>query len=90
MLESLARHSGFDLEISASGDTGVDDHHVVEDIGIVLGEAFDKALGDKKGISRMAHRIVPMDDSKADVSVDLSGRPYAVVDLPFSYKVLKS
>ena len=84
MLENFAKHSSFDLEISASGDVDVDDHHLVEDVGIVLGEAFDKALGDKKGIARMAHRIVPMDDSKADVSVDLSGRPYAVVDLPFS------
>ncbi|GAF69546.1 unnamed protein product [marine sediment metagenome] len=84
MLENFAKHSSFDLEISARGDVDVDDHHLVEDVGIVLGEAFGKALGDKKGIARMAHRIVPMDDSKADVSVDLSGRPYAVVDLPFS------
>ena len=84
MLENFAKHSSFDLEVSAKGDVDVDDHHVVEDVGIVLGEAFGKALGDKKGIARMAHRIVPMDDSKADVSVDLSGRPYAVVDLPFS------
>ena len=84
MLENFSKHSSFDLEISAKGDVDVDDHHLVEDVGIVMGEAFDKALGDKKGIARMAHRIVPMDDSKADVSVDLSGRPYAVVDLPFS------
>ena len=84
MLENFSKHSSFDLEISAKGDVNVDDHHLVEDVGIVMGEAFDKALGDKKGIARMAHRIVPMDDSKADVSVDLSGRPYAVVDLPFS------
>jgi len=84
MLENFAKHSSFDLEISARGDVDVDDHHLVEDVGIVMGEAFGKALGDKKGIARMAHRIVPMDDSKADVSVDLSGRPYAVVDLPFS------
>ena len=84
MLENFAKHASFDLEVSASGDVDVDDHHLVEDVGIVMGEAFGKALGDKKGIARMAHRIVPMDDSKADVSVDLSGRPYAVVDLPFS------
>lgn len=84
MLENFAKHSSFDLEISAKGDTDVDDHHLVEDVGIVMGEALNKALGDKKGIARMAHRIVPMDDSKADVSVDLSGRPYAVVNLPFS------
>ncbi len=84
MLENFAEHSSFDLEISAKGDVEVDDHHLVEDIGIALGEALDKALEDKKGISRMSHRIVPMDDSKAEVSIDLSGRPYAVVDLPFS------
>jgi len=84
MLENFSKHSKFDLEISATGDVDVDDHHLVEDLGIALGKAFDKALGDKKGISRMAHRIVPMDDSKAEISIDLSGRPYAVVDLPFS------
>ncbi|MBD3389134.1 MAG: imidazoleglycerol-phosphate dehydratase HisB [Candidatus Altiarchaeales archaeon] len=84
MLESFSKHSGFDLKVKAEGDVEVDDHHLVEDIGIVLGEAFLKALGDKKGIARMSHSIVPMDDSKAEVSVDLSGRPYAVVELPFS------
>ena len=84
MLGNLAKHSGFDLKIKASGDVEVDDHHLVEDAGICLGEALLKALGDKKGINRMAHSIVPMDDSKAEVSVDLSGRPYAVIDLPFS------
>jgi len=84
MLENFAKHSNFDLEISAAGDVDVDDHHLVEDLGIALGEAFNKALGDKKGITRMAHRIVPMDDSRAEISIDLSGRPYAVVDLPFS------
>lgn len=84
MLASFAKHSGFDLKVAATGDTDVDDHHVVEDTGIVLGEAFSKALGDKKGIMRMAYFIVPMDDAKAEVSVDLSGRPYAVIELPFS------
>ncbi len=84
MLENFSKHSGFDLKITATGDTEVEDHHLVEDIGICLGQALDKALGNKKGIERMAHRIVPMDDSRAEVSVDLSGRPYAVVDLPFS------
>jgi len=84
MLESFSKHSGFDLDIKASGDVHVDDHHTVEDVGICLGEALLKALGDKKGISRMAFSIIPMDDSKAEVSVDLSGRPSAKIDLPFS------
>ncbi|MDD5111161.1 MAG: imidazoleglycerol-phosphate dehydratase HisB [Candidatus Altiarchaeota archaeon] len=84
MLASFTKHSGFDLKITASGDVDVDDHHLVEDIGIVLGTAIQKALGSKKGINRMAYAIVPMDDSRAVVSVDLSGRPYAVIDLPFS------
>lgn len=84
MLESFAKHSNFDLTIKAAGDVGVDDHHLVEDLGIVLGEAFDEAIGDKKGITRMAHAIIPMDDARAEVSVDLSGRPYAKVELPFS------
>lgn len=84
MLESFSRHSGFDLMIRAEGDVEVDDHHVVEDLGICLGEAFHGALGDKKGIARMSHSIIPMDDARAEVSIDLSGRPYAVIDLPFS------
>jgi imidazoleglycerol-phosphate dehydratase len=84
MLAAFSKHSGFDLKVKAAGDVDVDDHHLVEDTGIVLGEAFLQALGDKKGINRMAHSIVPMDDARAEVSVDLSGRPYAVVDLPFS------
>lgn len=84
MLENFAKHSGFDLSVKASGDVEVDDHHLVEDLGIVLGEAFDEALGDKKGITRMAHAIIPMDDARAEVSVDLSGRPYVKVEIPFS------
>lgn len=84
MLENVARHGGFDLKIDGDGDVKVDDHHLVEDAGICLGEAFLKALGDKKGINRMAYSIVPMDDARAEVSVDLSGRPYAVIELPFS------
>lgn len=84
MLESFSKHSNFDLSVKASGDTKVDDHHLVEDVAIVLGEAFDEALGGKVGITRMAHAIVPMDDARAEVSVDLSGRPYAVVKIPFS------
>ncbi len=84
MLESFSKHSLFDLTVRAHGDIEVDDHHLVEDVGILLGEAFDEALGGKKGINRMAHAIIPMDDARAEVSVDLSGRPYAKVDIPFS------
>jgi imidazoleglycerol-phosphate dehydratase len=84
MLDSFSKHSGFDLKVKATGDVEVDDHHTVEDTALCLGEALLKALGDKKGINRMGFSIVPMDDSKAEVSVDLSGRPSARIDLPFS------
>ncbi|MFC2162577.1 imidazoleglycerol-phosphate dehydratase HisB [Candidatus Altiarchaeota archaeon] len=84
MLANFSKHSGFDLKVTASGDTEVDDHHLVEDLGICMGQALAEALGDKKGIARMAHAIIPMDDARAEVAVDLSGRPYAVIDLPFS------
>lgn len=83
MLDSFARHGFFDLEVEAQGDIGVDDHHTVEDVGILIGEAFNKALGDKKGIKRMAHALVPMDESLAMVAIDISGRSYTVLDLPF-------
>jgi imidazoleglycerol-phosphate dehydratase len=84
MLENFSKHSGFDLKVKATGDTDVDDHHLVEDIGICLGQAISQALGDKRGINRMAHSIIPMDDARAEAAVDLSGRPYAVIELPFS------
>jgi len=84
MLDSFSKHSGFSLKVKASGDVEVDDHHLMEDVGICMGQAFLQALGSKRGINRMAYSIVPMDDSRAEVSVDLSGRPYAVVNLPFS------
>ena len=76
MLTLFAHHGLFDLEIACNGDLGVDGHHSVEDIGICLGEAFAKALGDKRGITRFAHAYFPMDESLARVAVDLSGRPY--------------
>lgn len=78
MLTHLSKHSGIDLDIKAKGDLEVDAHHTVEDVGICLGEALCKALGDKKGIGRFGNAIVPMEDAKAEVSVDLSGRPYLV------------
>ena len=83
MLNSFARHGFFDLEIIAKGDTQVDDHHTIEDVGILLGETFKEAIGDKKGIKRMSHAIIPMDDALAIVAVDISGRSYAVLDLTF-------
>ena len=84
MLESFSKHSMFDLDIQASGDIEVDDHHTIEDVGILLGEAFSEAIGDKKGIKRMAHAIVPMDESVATVAIDISGRSYCNMDLDFN------
>jgi len=81
MLELFTRHGGFDLELNATGDLDVDQHHTVEDIGIVLGEAVAAALGDKKGINRAGYFVMPMDETLAVAAVDLSGRPHAVVKL---------
>lgn len=75
MLDQIARHGLIDLEIAASGDRHIDDHHSVEDIGITLGQAFAKALGDKKGLRRYGQAYVPLDEALARVVVDLSGRP---------------
>ena len=76
MLELLTVHSGIDLTLSCKGDTHVDFHHTVEDVGIALGDAFKEALGDKRGIARFADRIVPMDETAALVALDLSGRAF--------------
>ena len=84
MLHHIALHGLFDLEISASGDLHVDAHHTIEDVAIVLGQAFDEALGDKKGIVRSAHAFMPMDETLALVAIDLSGRPYSHVDVEWS------
>jgi imidazoleglycerol-phosphate dehydratase len=83
MLDLLARHALFDLEVSATGDTHVDDHHTVEDVGIALGQAFREALGDKRGISRYATVHLPMDEALTRVSVDISGRPFLVFRTAF-------
>ena len=83
MLESFSRHSFIDLNVKAIGDVEIDDHHTVEDVGILLGEAFAEAIGDKRGIRRMAHAIVPMDDSVATVAIDISGRSYCNMNLDF-------
>jgi imidazoleglycerol-phosphate dehydratase len=84
MLDQIARHGLFDLTVRATGDLEIDAHHTVEDTGIVLGRAFAEALGDARGIRRMGHAIVPMDEALALVAVDLSGRGYAVIDVPFA------
>ncbi|HEU0289815.1 MAG TPA: imidazoleglycerol-phosphate dehydratase HisB [Burkholderiales bacterium] len=75
MLEQIARHGAFDLEVSAKGDLHIDAHHTVEDIGITLGQAFAKAAGDKKGVRRYGHAYVPLDEALSRAVVDLSGRP---------------
>jgi imidazoleglycerol-phosphate dehydratase len=80
MLELFAKHGGFDLKIKAKGDLDVDQHHTVEDVGIALGEAFDRALGDKLGILRAGYFIMPMDETLAIAAVDLSGRAAYAVD----------
>ena len=80
LLSQLAQHGRFNLKISASGD---DQHHLIEDVGICLGKAFGEALGDKRGIIRMADAAVPMDDALVAVAVDISGRGYVVTELPF-------
>lgn len=79
MLRHIAVHGLFDLEIKAIGDLDIDAHHTVEDVAILLGQAFDQALGDRKGIVRMGSATVPMDEALAFVAIDLSGRPYAVI-----------
>lgn len=82
MLEALARHGAMALSIEARGDVEIDDHHTVEDVGLVLGAALDQALGDRKGIFRYGHFSLAMDETLVDVALDLGGRPYLVYDLP--------
>lgn len=84
MLEGFARHGLFDLEVKVQGDLEVDDHHTIEDMGIVLGTAVKQAVGDKKGICRYGDRILPMDEVLALCALDLSGRPYFSYDAPFT------
>ncbi|MBA7479600.1 Imidazoleglycerol-phosphate dehydratase [subsurface metagenome] len=81
LLEQVARHGVFDIKLSATGD---DQHHLVEDVAICLGKALGEALGEKQGIVRMANAVVPMDDALAMVAVDIGGRGYTVLELPFS------
>lgn len=88
MLESFARHGGFDLALCAEGDLDVDQHHTVEDCGIVLGQAFASALGDKVGILRSGYFLMPMDESLAAAAVDLSGRPALVYHAPARFRLV--
>ncbi len=89
MLELLARHSLIDLSIHAEGDLGVDYHHTVEDVGLVLGSALNKALGDRRGIRRYGFFLLPMDEALAEVAVDLGGRPYLVMQTPMKHMMIR-
>jgi len=84
MLTAFARHGLFDLSVQAKGDLHIDFHHTTEDVGIVLGQALATALGDKRGIRRFGHALVPMDEALAEVAVDLSGRPFMAWDVDFA------
>lgn len=84
MLDQVARHGMFDLDVKAKGDLHIDAHHVVEDIGITLGQAFSKAIGDKKGIRRYGHAYVPLDEALSRVVIDLSGRPGLTYNVRFT------
>lgn len=83
MLDQIGRHGGFDLDVAATGDLEVDGHHTVEDVGILLGETFREALGDKAGVRRFASGLFPLDEALIEVAVDLSGRPWVSYDVPF-------
>ena len=89
MLDAFARHGLFDLVLEAKGDTHIDDHHTVEDIGMVLGSAFREALGDRAGIRRFGWATVPLDETLAEVVVDLSGRPFLVYNVTLSHREVK-
>jgi imidazoleglycerol-phosphate dehydratase len=84
MMDQIARHGMIDLEVSCKGDTHIDDHHTVEDIGITLGQAMDKAVGDKKGIYRYGHAYVPLDEALSRVVIDFSGRPGIEMNVPYT------
>lgn len=84
MLDQIARHGMIDLSVTAKGDTHIDDHHTVEDVGITLGQAIAKAVGDKKGITRYGHSYVPLDETLSRVVIDFSGRPGLEFHVPFT------
>jgi imidazoleglycerol-phosphate dehydratase len=83
MLDQLGRHGGFDLTVKAEGDLHVDGHHTIEDVGIVVGQAFREAAGDKGGVRRFASGLYPLDEALIEVALDLSGRAFTAIDLPF-------
>ncbi|MBM4122187.1 MAG: imidazoleglycerol-phosphate dehydratase HisB [Nitrospira sp.] len=89
MLELMAKHGLFDLTVRAKGDTHIDDHHTVEDVGIVLGEALKQALGDKKGVRRFGFASAPLDETLSQVTVDLSGRPYLIYNAKLPHRRIK-
>lgn len=80
MLDAFARHSGLDLDVDTKGDLETGSHHTVEDTGIAIGQALDQALGDRAGITRFGHAVVPMDDARASAAIDVSGRPFVVFE----------
>lgn len=86
MMDQIARHGLIDLDISCEGDTHIDDHHTVEDIGITFGQAIAQAVGDKKGIRRYGHAYVPLDEALSRVVIDFSGRPGLIMKVPFTQK----
>ena len=88
MLDLVARHGGFDLKVTAAGDLDVDQHHTVEDVGIALGEAVLKAVGNKRGINRAGYFVMPMDETLAVAAIDLSGRPHAVIDTKVTVRIV--
>lgn len=88
MVEVIARHGRVQLDLEATGDTHIDYHHTVEDVGLVIGEAFGKALGDKKGIRRFGSAYVPLDEALARVVIDFSGRPFLVFEAPIDREML--
>lgn len=90
MLDQIARHGLIDLDISAKGDLHIDAHHTVEDVGITLGQAFAKAMGDKKGIRRYGHAYVPLDEALSRVVIDFSGRPGLEYHVPFTRSMIGS
>ena len=88
MLEQIARHGLIDMEVHAEGDLHIDGHHTVEDVGITIGQAFARAVGDKKGIRRYGHAYVPLDEALSRVVIDLSGRPGLVLNIPFTSSMI--
>ena len=90
MMDQISRHGMVDLDITCNGDTEIDDHHSVEDIGITLGQAISRALGDKKGICRYGHAYVPLDEALSRVVIDFSGRPGLTMNVPFTQKRIGS